>query len=110
MVAKLYAQGRSLSDISRAMAVSKPTVAKIIKQLADSNAALTAQGQQNGFMGQHNGVASISNMKQQLEMQQQQLYDDMDDEEKQMVVDEDARDDDDQDLDFGFEEGLFFVC
>lgn len=108
MVAKLYAQGRSLSDISRAMAVSKPTVSKIIKQLADSNAALSAaQGQQNGFMGQHNGVASIPNMKQQLEMQQQQqLYDDMDDEEKQMVVDEDAGDDDDQDLDD--EEGLFF--
>lgn len=105
MVAKLYAQGRSLSDISRATAISKPAVAKIIKQLTDSNPALSAQGQ-NGFMAQHNGSGALPNLKQQLEMQQQQHhYDDLDNEERQMVVDEDAGDDDDPDLDD--EEGLF---
>lgn len=99
LVIKLYAQGRSFSEISRATNISKPTISKIIKQFAESK----------GFLVQHNGSDSASampNMKPHVEMQHfatgDALDDDMDDEEKEMVVDEDAGDDDDFD-----DEGLF---
>lgn len=100
LILRLYSQGRSYSQISRATTVSTPTISKIIKQYADSNVFVKGT---NGLLVQNGGVGGsgggIGGTALSLQDMFSKVEDDDMDEEKEMVVDEDAGDDDDdQDL------------
>lgn len=97
LILKLYSQGRSYTQISRATTVSKPTISKIIKQYVDSNIYTK---------GPTNGVAKNGTPLPVPDLFPDSIDDEMD-EEKEMVVDEDAIDEEDeQELDE--EEGNVF--
>lgn len=101
LILKLYSQGRSYAQISRATTVSKPTISKIIKQYIDSN--IYTKGPTNSVTKNNNGPPAPHSFTHP-DMFGDSVDDEMD-EEKEMIVDEDVIDEDEeQDID---DEGMW---